>query len=225
MTIDESLSQIASFRETKGQETETLKLISELESKTIDPVVLTKLFWEKAFVYQHLVMSKTDSELNLKLMEESALNAHKLVEQNNLVDLRGDDFRFLGRLADYSQKYSEAYDYYQQALEFFTVANSPRVLEIKGFLSANLVNQGRIEEGLNFAKETYQEFDESPLKEVDNYTWVTWKTGIFPRLVTALIKQEAEFDHEEIKKYLEASRTLFPNQFRLDEINEALGQL
>ena len=229
--IDSQLQEIAQLRETKSKEIETLAKITELESAvSADFTVLAKLNWEKAFVYQHLVMSQIDIDQNLKLMAESALKAHGIVEQNNLTELQGDDFRFLGRVYDYKKDYSQAEKYYQQALGYFQNQNDPRVLEIKGFMSANLINQGKIEPGLTLAKKTYSEFDQTPLKQSDFYTWAVWKTGIFPRVVKALIVQKVDFNKPEMKQFLETDQKLLLEsdknfQYRLDEIAETLKQL
>lgn len=231
--FDREIQQIQKLRETKGSEAETLSKINEIWpeiERENDFATLAKLYWEKAFVYQHLVMGHTDTEDNLKLMEQSALSAHDLVTKNNLSELQGDDLRFLGRIYDYKQDFKTAFDYYQQALNFYQSQDAPRILEINAFMSANLINQGKTNDGLNLAKKIYGEFENSPLKNSDFYTWAVWKTGIYPRMVQALVSKKVEFDHTEIKNYLENDQKLLLEnegnfQFRLDEISEALRLL
>lgn len=233
INFEDKLSEISTLRETKSSETETLNKINEIWEQVEleqDFATLAKLYWEKAFVYQHLVMNDVDNESNLKLMEESALAAHDLVVSNNLTDLFGDDFRFLGRINDYKGDYTGAFDYYQQALEFYQFKNDPRVLEINAFICANLICQNKVEDGLTLAKKTYTEFDNNPLKQSDFYTWAVWKTGIYPRVVKALISQNKTFDSFEMKNILQNDQKLLTDsdqnfQFRLNEISEALQLL
>ena len=224
MTIEETLSQIATLRETKGKESETLRLISEVE---------VKLFWEKSLVYQHLVMSGVDAGQNLSKMAQAANDAHTLIAESRLSDFAGDDARFLGRVADYQQDYPAAEAHYLEAIEFYETVPSPRVYEIKSFLAANLVHQNKVAEGISLAKETFNQFQNDPLKYTDVYTWAVWQTGTYPRLVKALIDVKAEFDHAEMKSYLDQSEQILRDasqnatwgdknfQFRLDEITQA----
>jgi hypothetical protein len=234
--IETKLQEIASLREIKGRESDTLTMINALEPEVIasgDFTPLCHLYWERAFVYQHLVMSNIDVDANLQLMEEAAQKAHQLVTEHQLNELVGDDTRFLGRVYDSKKDYPQAEVYYRQALTFYEPTNHPRVLEIKGFLSANLVNQGKVEEGLALAKHTYTDFDQNTLKQSDYYKWAVWKTGIYPRIIKALVSQQAVFNHAEMISLLDESRLLLTNpqgdvtwgdksfQFRLDEIDEA----
>ncbi|MCX6726722.1 MAG: hypothetical protein NTY75_02785 [Candidatus Shapirobacteria bacterium] len=228
--FDPQLQVIAQLRETKGKESETLAKIAELEMVAgTDFTIIAKLNWEKAFVYQHLVMGQTDVGQNLKLMAESALKAHEIVEQNNLAELKGDDYRFLGRIYDYQKNYPLAQSYYQQALDFYTAKNDPHVLEIKGFLSYNLVCQNKIDEGMSSAEQTFTEFDQNSLKQSDYYTWAVWKSGIFPRIIQSLSSQKADFDKVKMADYLAKSEAILTNnynfQFRLDEIAAAKNLL
>lgn len=231
--FDIELQEISKLREIKGQETEVLKKIDILlpqVSSENDYSNQAKLFLEKAFLYQHMVMSHVDESTNLKLMEESALNAHDIIVKQNLTDLSGDDLRFLGRVYDYKKDYTQALTFYQQALDFYQKQNHPRVLEINAFICANLICQNKVEDGLALAQKTYADFNSSPLKQSDFYTWAVWKTGIYRRVLKALITQKQEFNHEEIKNILLADQKLLVDsnqnfQFRLDEINEALRLL
>lgn len=233
ITAQQQLSQkffelLTKLRETKGQENQTLDYISQVLNLT--QTQIAKLFFEKAFVYQHLVMSHTDVGNNLKLMEQSALDAHDIIVKHNLTDLLGDDLRFLGRVYDYNHDYPQAHTFYLQALDFYKKQNHPRVLEINAFICANLINQNKIDEGLSLAQKTYADFDQIPLKQSDFYTWAVWKTGIYPRIVKALINQKVNFDHNEIKNILQNDQKLLtsPNYnfcLRLDEIIEALNLL
>ena len=231
--FDQELQEIAKLREIKGQESQTLakinSLIPQVEAEN-DFIVLAKLFWEQAFVYQHLVMSHVNESINLKLMEESALNSHDIILKQNLTDLLGDDLRFLGRVYDYNRDYPQAYNFYQQALDFYQKQNNPRTLEINAFICANLIYQNKIDDGLALAKKTYAEFETCPLKQSDFYTWAVWKTGIYPRVIKALISQNQTFDSLEMKNILLNDQKLlmgekFDFRFRLDEISEALDLL
>lgn len=233
ITSQQQLSQkffdlLKELRETKGQETQTLEYIAQ--ALHLSKSQIAKLFIEQAFVYQHLVMSHVDEESNLKLMEESALNAHDIIVKYNLFDMLGDDTRFLGRVYDYKKDYSEAYKFYQQSLNFYQKQNHPKALEINAFICANLINQNKIEEGLVLAQKTYSDFEQSPLKQSDFYTWAVWKTGIYPRVLKALVTQNQPFDKVEFKNILLNDQKLLSEStqdfgFRLDEIAEALSYL
>lgn len=237
MSNKEVLSKIATLRETKGQEQKTLELIGQLESEPINVITKVKLFWEKALVYQHLAMDNIDKTPNLIKMAESANQAHFLITNNNLTELFGDDFRFLGRVADYEQDYVDAEQYYEQAIVFYEQQNSPQIFEIKSFLSANYIRQNRVEEGKTLAKKVFNEFQNNDLKNQDVYTWAVWQTGTFPRIINALTDIKADFDHQEMKGYLNQSEQILRDasqhitwgdrnfQFRIDEINQARSLL
>lgn len=233
--FETELQRISLLREQKGREIDTLNAIKSLKPRVEDDQdfsSLALLYFEEAFTYQHLFMSHIETDTNLKLMEEAALEAHHIITTNQLSTLLPDSHRMLGRVKDYQKNYLAAYDHYQWALDAYQKDNHPRVFEIKSFISTNLVNQGRHQDGLDLAKKTYRDFDTLPLKQTDYYTWAVWKTGIFPRISNALLSQGTDFNRQEIKEYLNDSLNLLLSsgnpsdfQYRIDELKEALEKL
>jgi tetratricopeptide (TPR) repeat protein len=232
----EKLKLIAELREQSGKEEKTLEETNKLLSICDDdPECAARLWWEKALTYQHLVMRNIDPEENKEKMSETTTKAHEIIEDNCLEDLRGEDFRFLGRVADYNGKYKEAKDYYERALEIFR--GKPRELEIKGFLATTLVNLGDVEKGIELVKKTFGEYDENTLKKEDYFTWAVWKSGLWMRIIKILVEKNIPFDREEMKKCLNASEEILKDpqeektlgnknfQYRIDEIEETKKML
>jgi len=217
--LQQKLIEISKLREQKGREDETLAEVEKLKQMVGDNFVeQARLYWEEGLTYQHLVMSHVDEEINREKMAQAAMKAHEVVEKNKLDNLLGDDYRFLGRVADYNGKYEEAKNWYEKAIEFYK--GQPRELEIKSFLSATLIYLGKNEEGISLAKSTFDEFLTNPLREKDYYTWAVWVTGIWPRMVKAMKEKGVEIDKSEVLAYLDQSdKFLF--RYRIDEIEEA----
>ena len=232
----ERLRLVANLREQSGKESETLQEVDRLLNSCVDDwECVARLWWEKALTYQHLVMKKINIEENKQEMSESAMKAHEIVENNHLDNLKGDDYRFLGRVADYSKHFEEAKEYYKKALEIYL--GKPRELEIKGFMAVVLINLGDVNGGIQLAKTTFDEFDNNSLKQEDYFTWAVWKSGLWPRVVKTLVARKINYNKEELLSYLERSEDILKNpqgeitwgdenfQYRIDEIKEARKSL
>jgi tetratricopeptide (TPR) repeat protein len=244
------LEEIKILRETKGKEKETLELIEKTKLIALeqgDFEVLAKLYWEESLKWQHYVMneaSKSNPNLNnvrqeaLK-MENAALHADEIINEQDLIELKGVSHRFLGNSFRVNQKYDLAEIEFKQAIQFFkqNKSNIPHHLEVQGFLSAVYIFQDKIDEGIELAEKTFNQFlndgDAVELKKNDFTTWVIWATGVFPRLLDALTKTNADFDKDLVQKYLSKSQDLLKNpenkptwgkdlfKYRLDEIKKA----
>jgi len=251
--IHSKLEEIQTLRETKGKEEETLSLIDEVlpvaqDLKDFD--LVSTLYWEYALVWQHVVMNemaKPEDEQDEKIMSDAkkkmgkfANKAHEVIEDNNLSEKLTKSYRFLGRVGDYNKNYPEAIKNYEKALELCP-PDVEHSLEISGFLAYSLVMNGKVDEGMKFAKETFDSYFNSDtgkmLKKKDYFVWAVWMSGIAPRMILALDTVGAEYDSGEMKKWLEATKTELENptgkvtwgddkfQFRIDELTVALGKI
>lgn len=252
--FEEELSLIATSRETKGVESETLKMIDELLPMLVKEKEwksVAKLHWEAHLVWQHTVMneiSKPENErdekaikLGAKKMLGFATKAKDVIEKHNFKDMIGGAYRFLGRAATYAEDHAEAKKYYETAISKYSGKNLKSKLEVSGFLADALIRLGRPEEGMELAKNTYDDFHKSKigedLKKEDYFAWAVWMSGIAPRVCNALIETDSEFDAKEMKKWLKETETVLKSptgeikwgdhnfQFRMDEINSVLSKL
>lgn len=248
MTIQEQLKTISTLRETKGKEQETLALISEVETEAIsknDFKTLVTLNWEKSLVWQHVAMEENTKESpNKKIIEDAydqmgkfSLEAHKIIQEQNLTNLLATSHRFLGQFYRLTNKLDLAQEEYEKAIKEFESKGSAQSLEVKGFLSHVFILKGNIKEGLKLAVETFELYETYPesleLKKKDYFTYAVWRSGVFARIIKDLLKSGKEFDKELVKNYLEKSENLLkkpegdvnwgdPNfGFRIDEIKKA----
>jgi tetratricopeptide (TPR) repeat protein len=170
-------------------------------------------------------------------MDEVTAKADDIVNEHSMLDLKADSLRMLGRVADYKKDFTQSKTYYEQILEIYRNSNSPRTMEIKSFLAATLINLGNTDEGLGLARSTFDEFENSEMKQRDYFTWAIWKSGLWPRIIKILVEKNVVFDREEMKKYLDASEEILKNpegeitwgdkkfEFRVNEISEARALL
>lgn len=248
------LKEIASLREMKGKEQETISMIKELlpqAEEAGDWKTVATLYWELHLVWQHCVMkefSKPEGDRDIQdindgiqSMIEYAERAKEVIEEHGLEDMAGGAYRFLGRGATYAGKHEKAKEYYETAISRYSGKNERSKLEVRGFLSETLVRLGEVEQGLDLAKKTYEDFFKSDLgkklKEDDYFVWAVWMSGIPPRMVKALQDEGVDFDKKEMKEWLlEVKKELKdPSgevtwgddkfQFRMDEIEAALTSL
>ncbi|EKE00159.1 MAG: hypothetical protein ACD_22C00082G0002 [uncultured bacterium] len=243
--ISDKLKTIATLRETKGKEQETLKLISEFEEETQKSKnwkILVTLNWEKALVWQHIAMSEEAKETPdtsiildaISKMEDYSLGADKLINKHDLEDKKATSHRFLGQLYRYKRDYVKAEMEYTAGISIFEGKQDVSALELKGFLACTMVLNSKVDEGVALAIKTFEEFDTDPaaikLMEEDYYKWAVWKSGIIPRLVKALWDNNIQFDKVRLDKYLQESESVITNpkvkvtwgddkfKFRVDEI-------
>lgn len=235
LTFGDLQKKIASLREKKGKEKETLSLINR--AINFGEGVVVNLMWDKALVYQHLAMqedSKPEGRKNLRKrgwalakMEASVLSVGKHIKENELKEWESRYYRFLGRVYDYKRDFAKSIGAYKKALPLarldpeFTKRGYPRWLEIEGFLSYALLMSGRIKEGYSLARKTYNKFDDSPegrsLKEKDYYTWAIWKSGIAIRTFGAFLSGKHTFDKDEMLSWLSQNEEILnpPKNIRI----------
>lgn len=226
---DEVIKAIKVLREKKGREDETLQLIDNALNAAHDYVF--NLIGEKFLVYQHEVMEEQVKdekekdnkriELGIRHMMEEASNALEYAENNNLSRWFSRAYRMLGRASDYQGGYNEAIEYYQKAIDLVSEDPEykdgyPRQFEYFGFMAYSLIQAGRIEEGVNLARKTYKEYDDSndgkALFKKDYTTWAIWKSGIAERTVRALLDKNSKIlsDDEMRNWLLDAQNKLIP---------------
>lgn len=248
MNFENKLKEIATLREIKGKEKQALKLTDELEEsaqKEKNHEVLVKLNWERALVWQHVAMSEATTDNPDQSVIKDAYEkmgiyskmADEIITQNNLQNLKPPSYRFLGQYFRLTGDLPRAKDYYKKAIDMFEHAKSAQSLELKGFLAHVLIMMGQLEQGLELAKKTYEEYDTYEpaleLRQKDYFTYAVWRSGIFLRIVDTLVKSGKPFDKDLVHKYLDLSENLLkkpddvinwgdPNfSFRIDELNKA----
>lgn len=244
------LSKIAKLREQKGKENKTLDIISKAiaeTEKTGDKETLSKLYWEASLVHQHMVMNERsldnpDNQVIQKEtneMERSAKKAHKIIEENKINKLKATSHRFLGRVMTYKGNHTEAQKEYEKSIELIEQKeNKEQLLELRGFLAPTLLINGRIDEGVQLALTTFNDYEGSQigkgLKEKDYYTWAVWRSGLITRMVFAMNEAGVPLEKEKWKTLIDTCGTFLKNpegdvwgdfQFRLDEVEKARGIL
>ena len=220
--------EIASLREEKGREEETLRLINRVRPEAIkleEHEHVVNLYWEEHLVGQHMIMmekSKADEidferiAEGLKIMEEATIKGQEYIDANSVESLRPRSHRFLGRVADYKGEFNESRQHYEKAVELFEkeedLMSRVNRLEIQGFLAYSLIMTGEIQEGLELGRRTFTEFDVSPdgkkLKEKDYYTWAVWKSGVAIRIINELVSRDGEYDREELTNWLDEAELI-----------------
>lgn len=240
------LKEIEKIREQKGKEQEALDLISKAinEAKTKNDVeILAKLNWESSLVHQHLVMNEKSSDSpnediiqkETSEMEKAALEAHRIIEENNLDRLEATSHRFLGRVHTYKGDHIKAQEEYEKAIKLIEKKdNKEQILELNGFLAATLLANGKTNEGIDLALRTFEDFETSnigrKLKEKDYYVWAVWRSGIISRMVFAMKEIGVNIEKQKWEDLLNKCEDFLSNpekeiwgnfQFRLDEIKKA----
>jgi len=252
--FEKEISEIATLRETKGKEQETLRRINELLPKVTeaeDWKTVATLHWESHLVWQHTVMSELNKpsdkrdtsaiKYGTEKMMESAEKAKEIIENHRLEEMIGVAYRFLGRAATYAGNHAKAKGHYEAALNNFKGENYWSKLEVNGFLAESLVRLGQPKEGLSLALKTFKDFFDSEigqsLKKEDYYTWAIWMSGIAPRTYAALSETGASIDVNKFKTWLMQSKSELENpsgavtrgdpnfEFRINEIDAELETL
>ncbi len=248
MNPSEELKKIATLRETKGKELETLALIDSIEKSAVeqnDWETIVKLNWERSLVWQHIAMNEKAKEKpnenivadNYEKMAEYSLKADQLIQEHKLNKLQTISLRFLGQAYRLTNKLDFAQETYEKVIKLLEEQNNAQSLEIKGYLAHVLIMKGLIKEGLNMAVETFNEYETNPaaieLRKNDYYTYAVWRSGIFPRIIENLVNSGVEFDKSLVDQYLNKSEELLNKpadkviwgdanfQSRKDEISKA----
>jgi len=231
------LQQLNQLNETKGQELAVLAQIPKFRQDAEaqqDWIMVAQSYWQEHLAHQHLVMNDQDTDNSHRhAMLTSSLSAHQVITDHKLDDLLGSSHRFLGRAYTYNSQHESAKTEYQNAINLLQASQDPRYLEVAGFLSETLVRTGEVDRGLTLAIETFAGYDTDllalTLQQKDEYVYLVWRTGVFPRLLVAFNEVQSEYDKTLIKTYLEKSKSLLTDPdkyaYRLDEIDRALSLL
>jgi len=207
--------------------------------------VVVQLYQEEFLSAQHMVMeekskgpkggSKLRTIKGLLTMKNSIRDMTDYQEAHHdqiepVVKARS--FRFLGRYADYRYQYKQSEEFYKKSLEFFDSQTEPKIryhrLELLGFISYSLINQGKEDRGLNLMDQVLADYDQSVegqwLKSHDYYTWAVWKSGVEIRTAKHLIEhsdstqaKELINDAETILKMPDGNTEIFG--LRIGELN------
>ncbi|MCJ7804188.1 hypothetical protein MUP35_00405 [Patescibacteria group bacterium] len=243
------LGEFSKKREEKGSSEIILPYLCFLREQAEilkEPTLVLQFYQEEFLCDQHMVMEEKAKRFKanpiraakgMLMMNKTAKNMEKFMNGNEeRIDpvVKNRVFRFLGRQADYQGKYSKSENYYRKGLAYFdsltNLKEKSNRLEFMGFLSYSLIKQGK-EEGIDLAKQTLKDFDESPegklLKENDYYTWAVWKSGVEIRTAKHLGKTKnikygqlaKDFfnDAEKILRMPDGNTEIF--RLRLDELN------
>jgi tetratricopeptide (TPR) repeat protein len=220
------LKKLATLREKKKKGKKEFELLDKILAFAHDYVVT--LYLEKALFYQHSFMeerSKPKDRQNqkvfrqsLKGMRASVEQAMEYVEKYELKRWLSRVCRFLGRVADYSNKFDDAMGFYKKAIKEskhdpeFTEEGVPRWLEYEAFLAYSLMMSGELEKGLKFSKTVWKKFFDTrearKLRRNDYPTWAIWATGIPIRTAEALLKKSKDLDKKEIINWLKEAEKL-----------------
>lgn len=237
MILTDYLQQLNQLNETKGQELTVLTQLPEFRRQAEieqDWPMVAQSYWQEHLAHQHLVMNDQDPDnTHRSAMLATALSAHQVVTEHKLDNLLGNSHRFLGRANTYSGQHKDAKTNYQTAIGLLQAAQDPRYLEVSGFLAESLVRTGEVEKGLSLAYEIFDKYDTDPLaltlQKADNYVYLVWRTGVFPRLQKALNESVTEYDKDKLKSYLERSRSLLTDTdkfaYRIAEITKSLDKI
>lgn len=237
--------KIGFIREEKGREEEVLQLIKHVRERAIiieahEDVV--NLYWEEYLVGKHILMYARDSG-GLKpsriynmasgffRMRSSANKADEYIEGHSVDNLRARSHRFLGEVAmiesaalrkppiKAEEHFAQAVDEFRKHPDFEMRKN---YLELSGFLAEAMVLNGKTDEALELAKETFQAYDDgdgTTLKATNYYEWAVWKSGCVTKLSHALIYRGVDLDEEQKR---ELKGMLDMASFILDNIPEGL---
>lgn len=229
--------EIASMREEKGREKETLQLIEKVRPEAVklgEYEHVVNLYWEEYLVGKHILMYARDSK-GLKpskiynmasgfiRMRSSAKKAQEYIEEHSIDILRARSHRFLGEVAmiesaSLKRPAKKAEEHFGQAVEEFK--QSPdfgqrvNALELSGFLAEAMVLNGKVDEGIEIAKSIFKAYDEGDgltLKEKDYFTWAIWKSGCATKISHALVHKGAELSNNrrgEITQMLEEAESI-----------------
>jgi len=251
--IKEQLKDIANLRETKGKENETLEKIKELIPQVEESKLwkeLATLYWETHLVWQHKAMVELNKAENkakdvvlesAEKMMEYAQKAQGVIEEYDIEDMKGGAYRFLGRAATYMGDHKKAKEYYEEAISNYSGKNERSKLEVGAFLAESMIRLGDTSEGLEYAKNIFDDFYNSDLgksiKNDDYFVWAIWMSGVMPRIANALVESGQDFDKGEIKELLKKTKHELENpsgeitwgddkfEFRINEIESSLKSL
>ncbi|MFZ2152969.1 MAG: hypothetical protein WAV41_02825 [Microgenomates group bacterium] len=233
----DQLQQLILLNETKGQELIVLGQLPEFRQQAEseqDWPMIAQSYWQEHLAHQHLVMNNQDPDNSHRLaMLVCAQSAHQVITNHNLDQLLGASHRFLGRAYTYQNQHDQAKVEYETAIELLRKASDIRYLEVTGFLCESLIRSNQINEGLVLAYSTFDAYDTDPLaqtlQKVDPHTFIVWRSGIFPRLITTLEELKLDYDKVKVKKYLQKSQVILNNNpqynYRLAEIKKTLSTL
>lgn len=239
------LEMVATLREKKHNEVDTILLINKTIDITYDYIVT--LYFERAHIYQLSYMTERDKlekrdnrvlKHSLKKMEEYVSETERYIMQNNLKRWFHRLYRFLGKISEYKGNYHKAVGYYKKSLKHWRTdpevvsKGTPRGLELEGFLATAMIRSGKTEKGMKYAKRVYKKYESTPegkrLKKKDYTTWAIWRAGVPIFVARGLIEKKKVFKKEKILDWLnDADKLLNPPksiktwadfQFRKDEL-------
>lgn len=188
----------AKLREDQAKQEETLvdtRLLRDFAKENGMDDQVVELFFEEALVHQHGFMEKKDKNYLLE-MKNAVEAAKSFVEEKGLAKWESRLARFLGRVADYEEKYQEAANFYKEAIEKAPLdpnfqGNPALIYEYRGFLALDELRTGGVNEGIINAESLYGDYEVTDegkeLKSKDYTTWAIWRSGVAINLCKTLI--------------------------------------
>lgn len=170
-----------------------------------------ELFFEEALIQQHFYMEGKDPS-SLKKMKAVLTEAEEYIRHHDLIQWESRLARFMGRVGDYEQNYSQAASYYQKAIDKLPLDpqyadNKAMIFEYRGFLIMDELRLGDLSTGVTKAEKLYHDYDHDPLgrglKTKDYTTWAIWRTGVLINLCRTLIEMgQSGTYRSQIKEWL-----------------------
>ena len=224
------LTEIGGIREIPGTSEMLIPQIRAVRKRVEELGELSiavQLYQEEFLSAHHMVMEEKTQEnkMNyLRLARGVLIMGRAISKMEMYLEKHGENltpfikaqiFRYLGRYADLIQRQPQrAEEHYRQWLEYFEATAPPAEkhirLEALGFVAHSLLEQGKIEEGIQLVQQTLKDFNETEegkqLKERDYYTWSVWKSGIENRTAEFLLKTKKPEYAELAKKLIAAAK-------------------
>jgi len=169
-----------------------------------------ELFFEEVLILQHFFM-ETQDQKHLQAMKITTNQADKYIKENSLTHWESRLARFNGRVFDYEKKYSEAAQYYQEAIAKVSLdpkylENMAIGLEYEGFLIIDKLHLGN-SDAVSEAEKLYRDYLDTEegrnLKIRDYTTWAIWRSGVLINLCRTLIELNKTEDYrDKIQEWL-----------------------
>jgi len=187
----------------------TFAIENNLKDATVE------LFFEEVLILQHFFM-ETQDQKHLQEMKRAVNQADKYIKENSLTHWESRLARFNGRVSDYEKKYSEAAQYYQEAIAKVSLdpkysENKAMGLEYEGFLIIDKLLLGN-SDAVSEAEKLYRDYLDTEegrnLKIRDYTTWAIWRSGVLINLCRTLIDLNKTKDYrDKIQEWLKLTET------------------
>ncbi len=207
---------VAKERENRYKQGEALadtRVLREFAKEKMMTNEVMDLFLEEALVWQHIYMADKNNKVALEEMKKVVEEAESYAIEKSIITWQSRIARFMGRVLDYEESYTEALKQYEKAVEL--VASDPgyennkaMVFEYYGFMALDNLRLGKTEEGMEMGEKLYLDYENSnegkDLKAKDYGTWAIWRSGLMINMCRGVIEtNKKEAYRQEIENWLE----------------------